>query len=118
MDFLKGLNPQQQAGVSHIEGPLLLLAGAGSGKTCGFTHRIAHFVEAHHAPGPCILAVTVFFQRRRAIPYACGTPGFAGLFQVNLLLPANCPPNPEIQIGFSSASGDNLSPAQRFLPVQ
>src|SRR5580698_1653969 len=58
MDFLQGLNPQQQAAASHVEGPLLLLAGAGSGKTRVITHRMAHLMEVHRVPGPCILAVT------------------------------------------------------------
>jgi DNA helicase-2/ATP-dependent DNA helicase PcrA len=58
MDFLQGLNPQQQEAVQHVEGPLLLLAGAGSGKTRVITHRMAHLIQAHRVPGPAIVAVT------------------------------------------------------------
>ena len=58
MDLLSSLNPEQQKAVLQIEGPLLILAGAGSGKTRVIAHRIAHLVSSDICPPDRILAVT------------------------------------------------------------
>jgi DNA helicase-2/ATP-dependent DNA helicase PcrA len=52
------LNEPQARAVAHVDGPLVVFAGAGSGKTRVITYRIANLLACHHVPPFRILAVT------------------------------------------------------------
>jgi DNA helicase-2/ATP-dependent DNA helicase PcrA len=58
MDFLAGLNDRQKEAVLHTEGPLLIMAGAGSGKTKVVTHKIAYLIKGMNIFPGNILAIT------------------------------------------------------------
>jgi DNA helicase II / ATP-dependent DNA helicase PcrA len=58
MDFLDELNPEQRDAVLQVDGPLLILAGAGSGKTRVIAYRVAYLVGAGHAEAREVVAVT------------------------------------------------------------
>src|SRR3954447_1130536 len=56
--YLADLNPAQREAVLHTEGPLLIVAGAGSGKTRVLTHRVGHLITACGVKPNEILAIT------------------------------------------------------------
>src|SRR3954469_19442256 len=58
LDYLKGLNEPQRAAVTHKDGPIMIVAGAGSGKTKVLTTRIAHLMDHHKVDSFNILALT------------------------------------------------------------
>ena len=58
LEYLKNLNDKQKEAISYLDGPLLIVAGAGSGKTKVLTSRIAHIINQKRAFPNQILAVT------------------------------------------------------------
>ncbi len=57
-DLFENLNPQQIEAVKHLDGPALVVAGPGSGKTRVLTHRVANLIQNHNIPETNILCVT------------------------------------------------------------
>jgi DNA helicase-2/ATP-dependent DNA helicase PcrA len=118
MDFLMELNPGQKAAAEHLEGPLLIVAGAGAGKTKTITHRIAHLV-ATGTPPRNILAVTFtnkaageMRERIRAlVPEASGMPTVSTFHSLGVRVLREFHQEAELPRGFSIWDRDDSTRA-------